>query len=199
MKNVPIVWLIPLALACQGASEAPPPAAESEAEWVTLFDGTNLDHFNQLGDARWNIVDDYVEADGYQRSYLVSKTTFDDFELKVEFWPSPDANSGVYIRSQNPEQINAESGYEVNIYDTNETPDNRTGAIIHFSAPLEAIIAGGQWNTFEITADGSHIVVHLNGALVADLEDDTYASGPIALQKHGNPIQFANVYIMELE
>ena len=83
--------------------------------------------------------------------------------MTVEFWPSPDANSGVYIRCQNSEEIKAESGYEINIYDTNENPDNRTGSIIHFTPPLTSIEAGGQWNTYEITAEGSHIVVHLNG------------------------------------
>ena len=50
---------------CQNASEAPPsepaPAPPTDAEWVTLFDGTDLSHFNMLGDAQWNIIDDYVE------------------------------------------------------------------------------------------------------------------------------------------
>ena len=196
MKHLSIAPVILLVLfaACQNAS-AP---AETEAEWVTLFDGTDLNHFNMAGEAQWNIIDDYVEADGYKQSYLVTKESYSDFQLKVEFWPSPDANSGVYIRCQNPEEIKAESGYEINIYDTNENPDNRTGAIIHFTPPMTAIEAGGQWNTYEITAEGSHIVVHLNGTLVADLEDESYASGPIALQNNGGLIRFRNVQVQPL-
>lgn len=187
---------------CQNASEAPPsepaPAPPTDAEWVTLFDGTDLSHFNMLGDAQWNIIDDYVEADGYERSYLVTKESYSDFQLKLEFWPSPDANSGVYIRCQNPEEVKAESGYEINIYDTNQNPDNRTGSIIHFAAPLAIIEAGGQWNTYEITAEGSHIVVHLNGTLVADLEAESYAEGPIALQNNGGLIRFRAVQVKPL-
>jgi hypothetical protein len=167
-------------------------------EWTTLFDGSNLDSFNALGEARWNIIDDYVEADGYTGSYLVTKEDYGDFALELEFWPSIDANSGVYIRNQSGERIGADFGYEINIYDTNENPDNRTGAIIRFSAPMEEIIAGGKWNKYEITAEGSRIVVHINGTLVADLDDDTYASGPIAFQNNGGLIRFRNIRIRPL-
>ena len=170
----------------------------AETEWVTLFDGTDLNQFTQVGEAQWNIIDDYVEADGYQWSYLVTKESYGDFQLKLEFWPSQDANSGVYIRCQNRDEIKAESGYEINIYDTNENPDNRTGSIIHFTPPLTAIEAGSQWNTYEIIAKGSHIVVHLNDTLVADLEDQSYASGPIALQNNGGLIRFRNVQVKPL-
>ena len=168
-------------------------------EWTTLFDSSNLDSFNTLGEAQWNIIDDYVEADGYTRSYLVTKENYGDFELEVEFWPSMDANSGVYIRNQSGEKIGADFGYEINIYDTNENPDNRTGAIIRFSPPLAEVIVGGKWNKYVIKAERSRIVVHLNGTLVADLDDGTYASGPIAFQNNGGLIRFRNIRIRPRE
>lgn len=209
MKHTQPALLLLLTLAvtaCQNPSDetpsSAPPAEEAsspdESEWVTLFDGTDLSHFNQVGEAEWEIIDDYVEADGYTWSYLVTKESYGDFQLELEFWPSPDANSGVYIRCQNPEHVRSDSGYEINIYDQNENPDNRTGAIIHFSAPMETIVAGGRWNTYEITADGPHITVRLNGTLVNELEDDTYASGPIALQNNGGLIRFRNVRVKRL-
>jgi hypothetical protein len=167
-------------------------------EWTTLFDGSNVGSFNTLGEAQWNIIDNYVEADGFTGSYLVTKEIYGDFELELEFWPSVDANSGVYIRNQSGEKIGADFGYEINIYDTNENPDNRTGAIIRFSPPMAEVIAGGKWNKYEIRAEGSRIVVHLNGTLVADLDDDTYPSGPIALQNNGGLIRFRNIRIRPL-
>lgn len=191
---------------CQSPSDENPPSAPpaeeasspDEGDWVTLFDGNDLSHFNEVGEADWEIIDDYVEADGFTWSYLVTKESYGDFQLELEFWPSPDANSGVYIRCQNPEHVRSDSGYEINIYDQNENPDNRTGAIIHFSPPMEAIVAGGQWNTYEITAEGPHITVRLNGTLVNQLEDDTYESGPIALQNNGGLIRFRNVRVKRL-
>jgi hypothetical protein len=167
-------------------------------EWTTLFDGSNVGSFNTLGEAQWNIIDNYVEADGFTGSYLVTKEIYGDFELELEFWPSMDANSGVYIRNLSGEKIGADFGYEINIYDTNENPDNRTGAIIRFSPPMAEVIAGGKWNKYEIRAEGSRIVVHLNGTLVADLDDDTYASGPIAFQNNGGLIRFRNIRIRPL-
>ena len=162
------------------------------------------DHLLDLGVSGFVAVFELDELDlevclaHIQTLYLVTKESYGNFQLTVEFWPSPDANSGVYIRCQNPEEIKAESGYEINIYDTNENPDNRTGAIIHFTPPMTVIEAGGQWNTYEITAEGSHIVVHLNGTLVAELEDASYASGPIALQNNGGLIRFRNVQVKPL-
>ena len=43
----------------------------------------------------------------------------------VEFWASDDANSGIFIRCQNPKQITDRSCYEVNIFDQRPGPDLR--------------------------------------------------------------------------
>ncbi len=43
--------------------------------------------------------------------------------------------------------------------------------------------AAGKWNTYEITAQGSHLVVVLNGQKTADVQDSKHnAGGPFALQ-----------------
>ena len=168
-------------------------------EWIALFDGTSLDGFHTLGEAEWNIIDGYVEADGYTGSYLVTNEDYGDFELELEFWPGLQSNSGVYIRNSSSEKISADAGYEINIFDTNENPDNRTGAIIFFSAPLVATATEEKWNRYAIRAEGSRVVVHLNGVLVADLEDQTYASGPIAFQNNGGLIRFRNIRVRPID
>lgn len=170
----------------------------AQTAWVSLFDGTDLRHFDRLGEAQWELIEDYVEADGYESSYLVSKEDYADFELEVDFWPSGDANSGVYLRCQDRNDISAEDGYEINIYDSNPNPDNRTGAIIHFSPPMQSAVAGERWNTFKIRANGSRIIVYFNGVLVNDLDDASYTSGPIALQSNGGLIRFRNVRVKRL-
>jgi len=170
----------------------------SDPEWAILFAGHDLTSFNPLGDAQWNIIDDYVEADGYVGSWLVSRGGYRDFRLRVEFWPGPDSNSGIFIRCEDPAAITANSCYEINIYDTNENPDNRTGSIVNHVPPAVTTEANEQWNTYDIVAEGSRIIVTLNGTVTADIEDDSHPYGPFALQNNGGLIRFRNVQLQPL-
>jgi hypothetical protein len=42
--------------------------------------------------------------------------------------------------------------------------------------------AAGKWNVYEITAQGPHLVVVLNGQKTADVQDSKHLGGPFALQ-----------------
>jgi hypothetical protein len=70
---------------------------QADAGWVTLFDGKNLDNWNQIGDANWRLEDGAVVADKGD-GFLVSKNDYADFQLRAEFWVDADANSGIFIR-----------------------------------------------------------------------------------------------------
>ena len=76
---------------------------QTEDGWVTLFDGKNLDNFNQVGTANWHIEDGAVEADK-GNGYLVSNT-YTDYQIRAEFWIDDVANSGIFIRCTDPEKI----------------------------------------------------------------------------------------------
>jgi hypothetical protein len=58
--------------------------------------------------------------------------------------------------------------------------------------------AGGKWNTYEITAQGSQISVWLNGNLTVDLQHSQFARGPIALQYGQGVVKFRKVQIKPL-
>src|SRR5262249_25091284 len=109
---------------------------------LTLFDGTNLDHWNHIGDANWRLEDGVVVADKGS-GYLVSKESYTDFQFRVEFWVDEDANSGVFIRCTNPDKVGSDSGYEVNIYDTRPDPSYGTGAIVNVAKVEPMPKAGG--------------------------------------------------------
>ncbi len=170
----------------------------SEPEWVVLFAGQDLSSFDAVGDAEWNIIDDYVEADGYTGSFLVTRGHYTDFTLQAEFWPGAGSNSGIFIRNDDPQAISSMGGYEINIYDTNENPDNRTGSIVNYVPPMTTVLTEEQWNTYEITAQGNQVTVLLNGTLTAELEDDAHPSGPIAFQNNGGLIRFRNIRLRPL-
>ena len=181
-----------------GASAAFPSIAWSQgAEWTTLFDGSSLDGWRMLGDANWELGDGAVSATEGS-GFLLTGESYGDYEFSVEFWVDEPANSGIFIRCQDPEAVRDTNCYEVNIFDTRADQTYRTGGIVHIASPSEVIDAGGQWNTYLIRAEGSRLVVTLNGTRVVDVNDDQFSSGPIALQYGAGVVRFRNVRIRAL-
>lgn len=180
-----------------GAAPAAVAAPEADVGWITLLDGSTVEGWNTVGDANWTVGDGFVEATGGM-GYLVSPQSYRDFELRVEFWVDAVANSGVFIRCSDPTAISDTTAYEVNIYDMRPDQTYRTGSIVNFASPPEVIDAAGQWNTFEIRAEGSHLVVVFNGVETVNVEDMTYDEGPIGLQYGAGIVRFRNVEIRPL-
>jgi hypothetical protein len=116
----------------------------------------------------------------------------------------PDAgDSGIYLRGNSKSQVNIwcwpiGSG-EVYGYrdDTNTTAAVRAGVTPRMKADKPI----GQWNRLVITMRGDRLTVVLNDKTVIEnaLLPGVPPEGPIALQHHGDPIQFANIYVRELK
>ena len=187
------MWLLVVTLVIPSACQ---PA--QGGEWTTLFDGSSLDGWTVLGDANWELADGAVSAnDG--SGFLVSEESYGDFELTLEFWVDEPANSGVFIRCSDPESVGSTNSYEVNIFDTRADQTYRTGGIVNVAAPASVINTGGQWNSYEITAEGSRLVIVLNGTQTVDTTDDQFVSGPFALQYAAGTVRFRNVQIRSLD
>jgi Domain of Unknown Function (DUF1080) len=167
--------------------------------WTTLIDGAKgLENFDVVGQANWSGNDGAVQASAGMppASFLVTRTSYKDVMVRAEFWSSDDANSGVFIRCQDPKTITDENCYEANIFDQRPDPTFATGAIVKvakLTAPM--IKAGGQWNTMEVTAKGARLVVMLNGTKTVEIDDSKLAQGPIALQWGRGTIKFRKVQV----
>lgn len=195
MKRLSAITLLIIGfVSFQYAYEA---SGQTSAGWVTLFDGSRLDGWNAIGDANWQLVDGAVQADR-GNGFLVTKASYRDFQLRLEFWVDADANSGVFIRCSDPQKIGADNSYEVNIFDKRPNQDYRTGGIVDVAKPLSVVNTGGRWNTYDITAQGSRLTVTLNGTRTVDVEHRGYAQGPIALQYGAGTVKFRNVQIRPL-
>lgn len=156
---------------------------QRDAGWITLLDGKTLENWNVVGDANWRIEDGAAVADR-GNGFLVSKQTFGDFELRAEFYVDDNANSGIFIRGQDPKNIGSKTAYEVNIFDKRPDPSYGTGAIVDVAKASPVLKAGGQWNVYEITAKGDTMTITLNGVRTAVGRDGKHPSGVVALQ-HG--------------
>jgi hypothetical protein len=178
-------WLALAGLLLIGATAFwPAQQAAGQADgWVVLFDGKSLDNFDKVGDANWRIEDGAVVADG-GNGFLVSKSSYGNFQIRAEFWVGDDANSGIFIRCTDPAKINAENAYEVNIWDDRPSKDYATGAIVNVAKvdPMPKTV--GKWNTYDITAKGGSFSVVLNGQKTVEAQNTKHAEGRIALQ-HG--------------
>ncbi len=176
-------------------------ATKPEPGWVTLIDGAQgMENFNAVGNSNWTAVDGAIQADkrGKDTGYLVSKDLYSNFQLRVEFWSSPEANSGIFMRCANPKVITDKSCYEANIFDQRPDPSFGTGGIVHHAKVLQELKAGNQWNVYDITAKDSKIIVMLNGVKTAELDHKQFAIGPIALQHGAGTIKFRKVQIRKL-
>jgi hypothetical protein len=189
-----------LALAALGL-QGLPAAAQSGEGWITLLDAETMGEWNEVGATNWRQEDGAVVADNRTSeapAFLVSPESYGDFELYVEFWSSDDANSGVFIRCADPEQVTDMTCYEVNIFDQRPDPSYGTGGIVRHAEVDPMPTAGGAWNTFEITANGRDITVVMNGETTAELRSGLFEEGPFALQHGAGTIKFRKVAIRPL-
>jgi len=175
--------------------------------WITLIDGNDgMDNWGTSGSVgNWRAEGGAIQADkfisgGKVASVLVSKRSFKDFELRVEFWAGEDTNSGIYLRAPNPEQVNTASGaYEVQIWDKNPNPKYATGSLVNVAAVEPIYKAANKWNTFEIVAKGTQITVKMNGVVTANIQDaKNTGAGRLGVQFNGGPIKVRKLQIKEL-
>ena len=171
--------------------------------WTALIDGNaGMENWDITGGGNWRAEDGAIQADKTKTkgaSILVSKKSFKDLELYVEFWAAEDTNSGVYVRAPNPQSVNTASGaYEVQIWDKNPNPAYSTGSLVNVAAVQPIYKAAGRWNTFHIFAKGSEITVWMNGVVTASIQDAKTHDGRIGLQFNGGPIKFRKLLVKEL-
>lgn len=198
-----------------GATDDSPPS-----DATVLFSGKDLSQWKN--GENWDVRDGVAYSG---KGQIVSKEEFGDCQLHIE-WASPSevkgsgqgrGNSGVFLMGR----------YEVQVLDSydNETyHDGQAGAIYKQSPPaVNAMRKPGEWNSYDIfwtaprfAEDGSlkspaYITVVHNGVLIhnhLELKGDTpyhrppqYTKhgpkGPIALQDHGNPVAFRNIWVRE--
>ena len=223
-----ILTLLFLPALASFAAETPAPAA-ADAGWVALVDGksaTTQAHFTAFGEKAFPAGGWTVEADGSLHGHggpdLISKESYGDFEMELEWKVAPGGNSGVFYRiaPMAGEPI-YENAFECQVYGPENMakchPVYRPGALYNLfgNETLATIKPVGEWNTVRIEAKGGHLVHWMNGVKVVDarLDSPAYAAklarskfakvagygaqkaGPIGLQSDGGEVWYRNVRI----
>jgi hypothetical protein len=205
----------------QDVKDTPPPSGA-----IVLFDGKNLDQWASRNDpkkpAPWKLVEGgAVQAGGGD---VITKEKFDGHlklhvEFRVPYMPKATGqargNSGVYLQGR----------YEVQVLDSYglDSKDNDCGAVYGIAKPLvNACKAPTVWQSYDIDftaptfvdgkkAEPARISVLHNGIKIHDavkittdnttagLGGDPSKPGPILLQDHGNPVQFRNIWLVQIK
>jgi hypothetical protein len=212
----PLVMRLPFALAAASCLAAQLLAHEAplvEPGFEPLFDGKDLArHFVVKGNpASWKVEGGVIRSTpGGDR--LISKETFGDFVLRLEWKVSKGGNSGVFLRVPSPDDgAPWVSGFEVQI--SNEPRD-----LAHCTGSLYGVEpvsprpdeSADVWHRYDIRSLGGRITVQVDGVQCLAASAETNAemrkrplAGHIGLQdSHAGPgstIEYRNVRIQRLE
>ena len=190
--------------------------------WTTLFNGKDLSGWKLIGGKGPG----YVVENGTLVSpengggNLLTEREYGDFELELEFKLSPGGNNGVGIRAPLEGDI-AYTGMEIQILDQEHEkykgrlqPWQMTGSVYNVlpAKRTDALKPVGQWNRYQIRAQGSRIMIRLNGkelvngdlatvtdpAVVEKHPGIRRTSGHLGFLGHDTRVEFRNIRVREL-
>lgn len=199
--------------------------------FVTIFNGKNLDGWKGV-DGGWRVEDGTLVGESTPENpckashYLYwDEKEPGDFHLKLTFrLRGEGANSGIQFRSEKRPNWDT-FGYQADMdqslhwtgtlfhhtraavvrrgYDSVIAPDG-TVTEKQFADPAELIkvYKPGDWNDYEVIAEGSVMTLKINGKMMCRVDDrhatESLSKGVIALQMHQGPpmkVEFKNIRI----
>ena len=149
----------------------------AQDDWIQLFNGKNLDGWKHVGPGNMTVENGLIQTHGGMGLLYWTAGPVGNCIIRVVYkMRDENDNSGVFIRipiEPREEWMPVHYGYEVQIDNhpelSKEDEYHITGALYSLTKPLaKPGKPGPQWNTMEITIDGPHTVVMLNGEKVTD-------------------------------
>ncbi len=189
----------------------------AESGWISLFNGKDLSGWKASEQSNsFRVVDGELVING-PRSHLfytglVHGADFTNFEWKCEVLTKPSSNSGMYFHTEYQEDGWPAKGYEVQINNSHADP-KRTGGLYAVADVMnDSPVKDGEWFTQQVTVQGKHIVISVNGKVTTDYTepDDVQreaefagrklSHGTIALQAHdpGSEVHIRKILIKPL-
>lgn len=211
-----------------GTSSSEEQAGKPPSDATVLFNGKDLSQWVSMDGSptKWIMGKGYMEC-VKGSGYIRTLQNFGDCQLHVE-WATPKPPHGEGQGRGNSGVFFGMGRYEIQVLDSykNKTYADGSAAAIYGQYPplVNASRPPGHWQTYDIIytaprfdADGKllspvHLTVFHNGLLVQNnvelvgptswLERAPYSphpeKTPIALQDHGNPVRFRNIWVREL-
>ncbi len=202
----------------------------AQGEWVALFDGKSTDawrgyRMQTFPEKGWAVENGTLKAVAGGGPDIVTKETYRDFELELEWRVAPGGNSGVFYRATEEAESIWHTAPELQILDDGAhrdgaDPKTSAGSLYGLVAPEgKTLRPVGEWNTARVVARGNRVEHWINGKRVVAYEIGSdalgqaiasskfkehpgflkAAEGRIGLQSHGEEAWFRNVRIRRLK
>lgn len=205
-----VVGLVVLVVGCSQAAPSKAPAAPAAAPtqntltekeladgWILLFDGETLYGWDGKDAADWKVADGAITVGQGEKGLLTTTTQWGDYVLKCDFQAPATTNSGIFLRTPPKPTDPAKDCYELNIASPEVSPFSNGGFVGREKATK--YVDCTDWRTYEVTAQGGHLVVQIDGETVLDYTDPTpLGRGRIGLQHNSGPVAFRNIKLKPL-
>jgi hypothetical protein len=211
-----------------GTASTPEQPGKPPSDAIVLFDGTDLSKWQAVGggEPTFKVVDGVALS--YGPKYMETKEKFGDVQLHVE-WAEPAevkgdsqgrGNSGVFLMNKFETQV-------LDSYNNRTYADGQCGAVYgQYPPQVNVCRPPGEWQTYDIIfhhpryegdklTEPAYITTLQNGVMIQDHqriegptghmhvasypENQKLETGPIALQYHGNPVRYRNIWVRPLE
>lgn len=189
------------------------------AEFKPLFNGKDLAGWRGATET-YKAVDGELKCTGGTGGNLFTDDSYENFVVQLEFKLPPGGNSGLAIRSPLSSGDIAYQGMELQVLDHTDPMykglhDYQVHGSLYGMAPaLRGYLRPvGEWNYQQVTVDGDHLIVELNGFEILNTSISKASAKPIdgkphpgAARKEGHfgflghqdPVSFRNIRIKRL-
>ncbi|MCF8234656.1 MAG: DUF1080 domain-containing protein [Bacteroidales bacterium] len=234
MRNYPFILLLISVIFLATSCFPDKTAKEQDDNFVYLFDGTNADQWRSFKSdylpANWVVQDSNLVTLGQGGDLggdIITKDTYEDFDLSLEWAISKGGNSGIFFHVLENDYLTVyATGPEYQLIDDIGFPHKleewqKTGAnyaMHNADTNKKKLMPVGQFNTSHIRVKDEHVTHWLNGEKVLeyDLWTDEWKErvqnskwkdylayglarrGHIGLQDHGSVVKFRNIRIEDL-
>lgn len=205
------------------------PAAKA-GRWESIFEGESTEKLRGYKRADfpakgWKVENGVLKAIAKGEVVdLVTKETYENFELELDWKVTAGANSGVmfHVSEEFAEPWN--TGPEVQVLDDalhkdGKNPTTSAGALYALVAPTNKVLRPvGEWNRFRLVVNGKRVRHFLNGTKVLDVKMDspevkalirkskfaehpkfnTLSSGHIVIQHHTDEVWYKDIRVRRL-
>jgi hypothetical protein len=170
-------------------------AEEVNAGWLSLFDGDSTFGWDSASD--WSPQDQSLTASMAYDRHIVTALPFADFVLKFEYrLDATPSGAAVRIRAAHSGDP-ADSGYRIPLGDSKQ--EWPAGSIVMRSKSTAPNPRMNAWHGVSIEANGSHIVVRIDGQQTAETTDESSKAGYIQFENtRGVRLDLRSIYVKPL-